>query len=119
MERESTRPPAPAAVLIERAMKFIAENAARGIGPQDVADSLGISRTLLDLRFREAGNATVGRQILEKRLALLSAMLRKSKARISRMTRECGFRSVNYAKDVFKKHFGMSMREWRKQNSKK
>jgi LacI family transcriptional regulator len=112
VERESTRPPAPAAVLIERAMKFIAENAARGISPQDVADSLGVSRTLLDLRFRETGNATVGRQILEKRLTLLSAMLRKSKVPVSRMTRECGFGSVNYAKAVFRKRFGMSMREF-------
>jgi len=113
VERESTRPPAPAAVLIERAMKFIAENATKGIGPQDVADSLGVSRTLLDLRFRETGNATVGRLILEKRLAALSTMLRRSKVPMSRMTRECGFGSVNHAKAVFKKRFGMTMREWR------
>ena len=113
VERESTRPPAPAAVLIERATKFIAENATKGISPQDVADSLGVSRTLLDLRFRETGNATVGRQILEKRLAVLSSMLRKSKVPISRMIGECGFGSVNHAKAVFKNRFGMSMREWR------
>ena len=116
VERESTRPPAPAAVLIERAMKYIAENATKGIGPQDVADSLGVSRTLLDLRFRETGNETVGRQILEKRLAALSSMLRKSKVPISRMIMECGFGSVNHAKAVFKNRFGMSMRDWRKQN---
>ena len=116
VERESTRPPAPAAVLIERAIKFIAENATRGIVPQDVADSLGVSRTLLDLRFRETGNATVGKLILEKRLAALSSMLRKSKVPISRMIMECGFGSVNHAKAVFKNRFGMSMRDWRKQN---
>ena len=119
VERESTRPPAPAAVLIERAMKFIAENATKGIVPQDVADSLGVSRTLLDLRFRETGNETVGRQILEKRLAALSSMLRKSKVPISRMIKECGFGSVNHAKAVFKNRFGMSMRDWRKQNLQK
>ena len=113
VERESTRPPAPAAVLIERAMKFIAENATGGIGPQDVADNLGISRRLLDLRFRETGNATVGRQILEKRLAALSAMLQRSKVPICRAIKNCGFGSVNYAKDVFKKRFGKTMREWR------
>ena len=119
VERESTRPPAPAAVLIERAMKFITENATKEIGPRDVADSLGVSRTLLDLRFRETGNATVGRQILEKRLTALSSMLRKSKVPISRMIRECGFGSVNHAKAVFKKRFGMSMRDWRKQTSQR
>ena len=113
VERESTRSPAPAAVLIEQAMKFISENATKGIGPQDVADSLGVSRTLLDLRFRETGNATVGELILERRLAALSTMLRKSRSPIFRTIKDCGFGSVNHAKAVFKKRFGMTMREWR------
>ena len=116
VERESTRPPAPAAYLIERAMKFISENATKGIVPNDVAAHLGVSRTLLDLRFREAGNTTVGRQILEKRLAALASMLRRSKAPISRMISECGFGSANHAKAVFKKRFGTTMREWRRQH---
>ena len=119
VERESTRPPAPAAVLIERALKFISENATKGIGPQDVADGLGISRTLLDLRFRETGNTTVGAHILEKRLSALAAMLRKSKSPMSRMIKECGFGSINHAKAVFKKHFGMTMRDYRAQNAQK
>jgi len=117
VERESTRPPAPAAVLIERALRFISENAAGGIGPQDVAEHLGISRTLLDLRFREMTTATVGELILEKRLAILSTMLRKSRTPMIRIIRECGFGSVNHAKAVFKKRFGMTMRDYRAQNS--
>ena len=112
VERESTRPPAPAAYMIERAMKFISENATLGIGPKDVSEHLGISRTLMDLRFREMGDATVGELILERRLAVLSAMLRKSKSPICRAIKDCGFGSVNHAKAVFKKRFGMTMRDW-------
>ena len=41
---------APQSPAHERATKFIAENATKGIGPQEVADSLGVSRTLLGLR---------------------------------------------------------------------
>ena len=114
VERESTRPPVPAAYLIERAMSFISENATKGIGPQDVAAHLGISRTLLDLRFREMGSATVGQLLSERRLAALSVHLRKSKAPISRLAKECGFGSINHAKAVFKKRFGMTMRDWRR-----
>ena len=44
--------------LIKRALKFISENAVKGIEPKDVAVHIGISRTLLDLRFREMGNYT-------------------------------------------------------------
>ena len=113
VERESTHPPAPAAYLIERATAFIAENATKGIGPKDVAAHLGVSRTLLDLRFREMGSATVGELISEQRLAALSGLLRKSKGSIAQAIKECGFGSVNHAKAVFKKRFGMTMRDWR------
>lgn len=116
VERESTRPPAPAAVLIERALKFIDENAVKGIGPQDVAAHLGISRTLLDLRFRETATGTVGELIMRRRLSVLSALLRKSKRPICRLVEECGFGNAKYAKAVFKKRLGMTMREYRRQN---
>ena len=91
VERESTRPPVPAA-------------------------HLGISRTLLDLRFREMESRTVGELITERRLSILSAMLKKSKIPAVRLTKECGFGNINHAKAVFKKHFGMTMREWRRKN---
>ena len=116
VERESTRPPVPAAHLIKRALKFISENAVKGIGPKDVAAHLGISRTLLDLRFREMETKTVGEFITERRLAILSAMLKKSKIPAVRLTKECGFGNINHAKAVFKKRFGMTMREWRRRN---
>lgn len=119
VERESTRPPAPAAYLIERAMKFIAENATKGIGPGNVADHLGISRTLLDLRFRETGNKPVGQLLLEHRLNTLAALIAKSRYPLLKAISQCGFGSVNHAKAVFKKRFGMTMREWRTQHSQK
>ena len=116
VEQESTHPPAPSALLIERAMKFIAKNATKGIGPQDVAAHLGISRTLLDLRFREMATSTVGELILEKRLTSLSTLLRKSRSSIASLIKVCGFGSVNHAKAVFKKRFGMTMRDFRNKN---
>ena len=118
VERESTRPPAPAALLIEHAMTFIDENATKGIGPQDVATHLGISRTLLDLRFREMAPSTVGELILEKRLTALSTLLRKSKNSIASLIKECGFGSVNHTKAVFKKRFGMTMRDFRNKTTR-
>ena len=116
VERESTRPPAPAAYLIERAVRFISENATKGIGPRDVAAHLGVSRTLLDLRFREMATGTVGERILEQRLSTLSTMLRKSRSPICNLIKECGFGNINHAKAVFKKRFGTTMRNYRNQS---
>ena len=114
VERDSTRPPVPTAYLIDRATKFISENACRNIKPNDVASYLGISRTLLDLRFRDMDMGTVGEIILKRKLSQLSTLLKKTNTPILKLTKECGFGSLNHAKSVFKKHFGMSMREWRK-----
>ena len=99
--------------LVTKAKEFIDKHATEGITPGDVAIHLGISRPLLDLRFREMGDATVGELILERRLAALSAMLRRSKSPIYRATKDCGFGSVNHAKAVFKQRFGGTMREYR------
>ncbi len=41
-------------------------------------------------------------------------MLRKSKGPIAQAIKECGFGSVNHAKAVFRKRFGMTMRDWRR-----
>ena len=114
VERDSTRPPVPTADLIDRATKFISKNACKNITPKNVASHLGISRTLLDLRFREMDVGTVGELILKRKLSQLSTLLKNTNAPILKLTKECGFGSLNHAKAVFKKHFGMTMREWRK-----
>ncbi len=119
VERESTRPPTPAAYLIERALKFISENATKGIGPQDVVTHLGISRTLLDLRFRETGNKTVGRLILERKLNALAALISKTRYPLHKIIKQCGFGDISHAKVVFKKRFGMTMREYRTRSRSK
>jgi LacI family transcriptional regulator len=90
----------------------------KGIGPGDVADHLGISRTLLDLRFRETGNVSVGRLILELRLNALAALIAKSRCPLLRAIGQCGFGSINLAKAVFKKRLGMTMREYRNGQTK-
>ena len=113
VERDSTRPPAPAANLIERAIKYITENARKSITPNDVASHLGVSRTLLDLRFREMNSGTIGELITKRKLSQLSSLLRRTNTPILKLTKECGFGSINHAKAVFKKRFGMTMKEWR------
>ena len=69
---------------------------------------------MLDLRFRDMDMGTVGEIILKRKLSQLSTLLKKTNTPILKLTKECGFGSLNHAKSVFKKHFGMSMREWRK-----
>ena len=115
VERTSTRPPAPAAELVRRALAFIKSDATKGIRPDDVAKRLGVSRSLLDRRFRELEGKTVGECLLAARLSALASLVRHTRRPLAELTRESGFASVNSAKEIFKRHFGLSMRDYRKQ----
>ena len=118
-ERASTAFVAPAARLISTAREFIAENAVRGITPNDVAHHLGISRRLLDLRFEELTDVSVARMIRETKLKALKAELLKSSERLSVIGRRCGFANANYLKRIFLADTGLTMAEWRSRDGKK
>ena len=112
--RESTAPLAPSASLIDRALRFIEGNALNGIRARDVAAHLGVSRALVDRRFRECSAGTIREAIAKVRLAEVKRLLRETSMPIARITAQCGFASDNYAKRLFRNAEGMSMREWRK-----
>lgn len=112
-ERESTRYLSPATDLAEKAMSFIRHNALKGISSADVAKHLHVSRRLCDMRFRECHSTTMLSVILDIKFETLKRRLISSKTSIGKLTAACGFSCENHAKRLFKKRFGMSMREWR------
>ena len=117
VERESAKPIAPSARLAERAMAYIRRNALKGIGARDVVDHLGVSRRLADLRFRECHGKTILDAILEIRLNEVKRKLTTSKTPIRKITDACGFANEIHAKHLFKKRFGVSMRDYRQKTS--
>ncbi len=113
VERESTRHLSPSAALVERAQAFIRQNACDGIDARDVVTHLGVSRRLADRRFRELTRKSILEAILETRLNALKDKLAATRRPIGTLTLECGFRSENHAKALFRKRFGLSMRAFR------
>jgi len=111
--RESTRAAKPAAVLMRRALDFIEEHAAKKITAADVARNLGVSRQLVELRFREFGERTLAGTIREIRLKEVRRQLRQSKQSIRSIAANCGWANVNHLENAFKRRFGVSMRDWR------
>ena len=112
--RETTRPVSPAARMIDRALVYIRENAASGIGVDDVARHLNVSRRLLYLRFGELLGKTVLDVIAERRIELLKTRLSSSKEPIASMSLACGFKTANHAKRAFRAATGLTMRDWRR-----
>jgi len=111
--RASTTNLPPAVAVVGAAMEYIEAHALEGISTADVIAHLRISRSLLDLRFRELRNESVMDAILSIRLAAVRERIEKTDRKLMDIGAECGFGNQDYLKRLFKRRFGMSMREWR------
>lgn len=99
--------------LVQRALEFIDANACSGVCVPDVSAHLGISRRLLDLRFREILGRSVLDSIRERRLEEVKNLLATTDMPISRITAVSGFSNANHLKNVFKRQMSQTMRNWR------
>ena len=114
VERESAMPISPVTALIARAQAFIDAHAAENIKTEDVVAALGVSRSLLDLRFREFRGETLAHAITARRLKEVSTRLRQTNLSIRAISAACSFSNANHLKNLFKRRYGMSMRDYRK-----
>ena len=92
---------------------FIQKNALTNIRSRDVVFHLNVSRSLADERFKEMTGRTIGEEINRIRLEAVKRKLCDTDMPISRITELCGFSAPNYLKRLFKKSFGMSMKQFR------
>ena len=115
-ERASSAHIPPATALVENARAYIAERACDGIKPADVVSHVGVSRSLLDLRFRQVAGKSILEDILDVRLAEVRRQLKETDRAILQIGRDCGFNDLDNLKRLFKKRYGMSMREFRRLN---
>lgn len=113
--RNSTYDPKSAETLVNRVLAIIAEKATSGLTVSDLCTHLRVSRCLLDLRFREQKKLSPKETIIMRKLDALKAMLLDTDIPISDACSRCGFGSENHPKKLFRQRFGMSMRDWRKQ----
>ena len=115
--RKSTAVREYADAVVSRALDLIRQKATSGIGVEDVADHLRISSRLLSRRFHEVLGKTVNGALTARKLEVLSQELIRSGDPIARICERCGFGSENHPKKLFRRHFGVSMREWRLQHA--
>ena len=69
--------------------------------------------------FCEFSGKTIHATIVDARLDELKRHLHETEISIASLTITCGFKSENYAKNLFETRFGMSMTPWRAQHALK
>lgn len=114
VHRESTHPLSMSGMLVQKAIAFIGRNGARKLSVEDVARHLKVSRSLLDLRFRELQRETVHDAIIRVRIEEVKRRLRTTSDTIERISADCGWANANSLKNAFRRVTGQSMRDFRK-----
>ena len=111
--RKSLEPASTAGRMIQRAVEFIRDNPLSYRGTDALARQLGVSRRLLDRRFREVMGCSVLQHVQQLRLGEICNLLASTNLSITEICHRCDFGSGTYPQRMFKKHFGESMRAYR------
>ena len=96
-----------------QAREYIRLNACRGMSVPAVATYLGVARRTLEKRVRDATGRSVGAMIREAKLENVCRLLKTTNLSISEVTLKSGYKQTSNLSFLFKRTFGMSMRQYR------
>ena len=111
--RGSSAPIAPATSLVERALVLVEQQALSGISAANVAKRLGVSRRLMDMRFRQLGLPSVADELTSRRLGKVKQLLAETRLPLDRIADLSGFVNADSMRNLFRRRFGLSMRAFR------
>ena len=115
--RVSTRRLAVVGKRIADALDLIRRDACSGLKAADVVKSMGVTERLAETSFKRAVGHRITEEITSVRLERVLSLLRERKQEIGPIANLCGWDSDAYLKRIFKKKFGLTMREWRAKNA--
>jgi LacI family transcriptional regulator len=98
---------------VMRALYYIRQYACQGIKTEQVAETVGLSRSSLEMYFRRELKRSVHDEILQHKLQHCFQLLGHTEMGISDIARASGFRSVQYLNTVFKRELGATPASWR------
>ncbi len=114
VERASTNTYAIPSPLVQKALRYIAEQASDQIFVPDVVLQCGVSRSTLERRFRELTGKTIREWILEYRLQNAEKLLAESDASIAGIAQTSGFSEYRRFLEAFRRRHGMSPQDYRR-----
>lgn len=104
-------------VNLTKALKYIRERAGEELQTDEIAAFAGVSRSVLQRRFRATFNKTVHEVVIEARLERARELLTNTNLPLPEVAEKSGFKHGEYLGAVFKKHFGETPAQFRKANS--
>ncbi len=100
--------------VVASGVRYLREHLADPVTNDQVARSVGVSRTLFQKRFREAMGETVRECLIRLRLRRARLLIETSDLTLADIAQRSGFRHQEYLGDVFRKRFGVTPGQLRK-----
>ncbi|MBQ2392321.1 MAG: AraC family transcriptional regulator [Clostridia bacterium] len=103
--------------IYRRILQFIYDNYMSPVTVTEIANTLCYSESYIRHIFKARCGITIGQMINDIRLDQGAMLLRTTSLSITRISQDLGFCDGNYFSSTFTKKFGISPREYRKQNT--
>ena len=100
--------------IVNLALDFIRLHGASGATAADVVKAAGCSSSLLERYFRKTVGRTVVQELQRVRLEKACYLLRHSETPIGEIGPLCGYGDETYFKIIFRRAYGKSMRDYRR-----
>lgn len=97
------------------ALQYIHIHFSDGLSVEDIASHIGVSRSYLQKKFKEEIGRSIGSYIIDYRMREAQTLLKYSARSLSEISEALHFSSQAYFQNSFKKSFGMTPMEYRKQ----
>lgn len=89
---------------VARALRVIRERACHRIRLDDIAEVVGVSRSVLQRRFQSVLGRTINQELIHQRLKVAQALLLETKLSLPEIAERAGFQHQEYMGVVFKAH---------------
>lgn len=100
---------------VVRALRFIRDNAQRAIQVDDAVAKSGIGRRALEIRFQKAIGRSIRQEIQQTHLVWAKQLLAETELPMAKIATLCGFSSVTYLSNVFRRETGVTLAKYRRQ----
>ena len=102
--------------IYRKASQFIKEHYTEGITVADVSKHINYSESYFGYAFKKKYKMTVNQYVRELQLAKAKDLLENTSFSVSSVASYVGFDDFNYFSSLFKNHFGLSPKEYRKKH---
>jgi LacI family transcriptional regulator len=100
---------------IAEALRIIRRHACDGITPDEVTRRVARARSTLELRFRKELGKTVFAEIRRVQLDRAERYIRETELPLKQIASQCGFRSVQHMTTLFRRQFGHTPAQHRRE----